>query len=188
MQVANAFSFLIDQLFDLYIMVVLLRFLLQWAKADFYNPISQFVVRATNPLLRPMRRIIPGWGGFDWAALVLALLLLIVKIALLFGISAGTAEIEARGGWGALIFPLIVTSSIQLLIKILWIFYIAIIATVILSWVAPMSHNPAVGLLHQLTEPVMAPFRRLIPPMGGLDLSPIVVLLLIHFLIKLLGG
>ena len=159
---------LVQTLFSLYLGVVILRLLLQLARADFYNPISQAMVKATNPLLLPLRRVIPPLGKVDTASLVLALivqLIAMVSILLLFG--AGLPNIVTLLGWA-------VIGCVALTVNI---YFFAIIINIILSWVAPGSHHPAAVLLYQLTEPVMQPFRKLIPPMGGIDLSPILVVL-----------
>jgi YggT family protein len=166
-------GYLLQTLLGLYAFVVMLRFLLQLVRADFYNPISQFVVKATNPPLRPLRRLIPGIGGIDVAALLLALFLQMLMIFALTGL------------FGApLLNPLLLIASaaISLLGILLQFYFFAILAMIIISWVAPGSHHPALLLLYQLTEPVMAPFRRLLPPMGGLDLSPIIVFIVINVL------
>ncbi len=159
---------LVQTLFSLYLGVVILRLLLQLARADFYNPISQAMVKATNPLLLPLRRVIPPLGKVDTASIVLALivqLIAMISILLLFG--AGLPNIVTLLGWS-------VIGCVALTVNI---YFFAIIINIILSWVAPGSYHPAAVLLYQLTEPVMQPFRKLIPPMGGIDLSPILVFL-----------
>ncbi|RMF19644.1 MAG: YggT family protein [Gammaproteobacteria bacterium] len=155
-----------------YATIVLLRFLLQWARADFYNPISQFVVKATNPLLLPLRRLIPGFGGLDIAALVLGWLVMALMLTGLFAVSGFPLSPGFIAG----------LALIKLAEIILNVYFWAIIAVIALSWIAPGSYHPAAILLHQLTEPVMKPFRKVIPPMGGLDLSPIIVFLVINIL------
>lgn len=167
----DALTFLIRTLFDLYIVTVALRFLLQWVRADFYNPLCQFLVKVTNPPLRPLRRIIPGYAGMDLASLVLMIVLKAVEIALLGLVVAG--RVPAPLG-------LLVISLAEILRLIIYIFMFTIIVQVILSWVNPGAYNPATVLLYRLTEPLLAPARRLIPPMGGLDLSPLVVLILLQ--------
>jgi len=87
-------AFLVDTLFSLYIMAVMLRFLLQWVRADFYNPLSQFLVRITQPLLHPLRRLVPGWGGFDFSAVLLMIILQMISLALLMMIAGVTPRIE----------------------------------------------------------------------------------------------
>lgn len=167
----DALSFLVRTLFDLYIAAVALRFILQWVRADFYNPVSQFLVHITNPPLRPLRRIIPGYGGMDSASLLLMVLLKAVEISLL-GLIAG-GGIPAPLG-------LLVISLAECLQLVIYIFMFAIFIVVILSWVNPGAYNPATVLLYRLTEPLLAPARRLIPPIGGLDLSPLVVLIFLQ--------
>jgi YggT family protein len=166
-------GYLVQTLLSLFLVAMLLRFLLQLVKADFYNPISQFLVKATNPLVVPMRRVIPGFGGLDIATLVLALLLQTVAIVVLLLINGlGIPNILLILAWAAL-------GLVGLLVNI---YFFALLATIILSWVAAGSGHPAIYLLHQITEPVMAPFRRILPAMGGLDLSPILVFIMINVL------
>jgi len=164
--VGNAATFLIQTVFGLYILIVMLRFLLQWARADFYNPVSQFIVKATQPPLRPLRKIIPGIGGLDMAALIFMLVLKFVELWLVTGLLGMSPQI---GGLAML-------SIAELLGLLINVFIFSILIQVIISWVNPGMHNPIMGLLHSLTEPLLAPARRVIPPISGLDLSPIVVI------------
>lgn len=159
--------FLIQTLFGLYVALVAIRFLLQWARADFYNPISQFVVKLTSPVLRPLRQVIPGYAGLDLAALVLAWLLKSVELASLVLVLGLNAPVLGALGWA-------VPAVIALFINI---FLFAILIRVILSWVNPDPYNPAVSLLTRLTDPIMRPAQRLIQPIGGIDLSPMVVVI-----------
>ena len=165
------FGYLIQTLLSLYLMAMLLRFLLQLVRADFYNPISQFLVKITNPVVVPVRRIIPGLGGIDLSSLLLALLLQLAGIvALLLVNGLGPPNILLLLVWSVL-------GVVALLVNI---YFFALLAMIILSWVAPGSHHPAIYLLHQITEPVMAPFRKALPPMGGMDFSPILLFILIN--------
>lgn len=162
---------LISTLGTLYLTIIMLRFLFQVVRADFYNPLSQFIVKATNPLLLPLRKIIPGVGGLDLAALVLALLfhwLVIQLLATAYG--AGFLNPVS-----VLIWALIGTISL-----VLNVFFVALLVMIIASWIAPMSRHPILMLIHQLVEPAMAPFRKIIPPMGGLDITPIFAFLAIQ--------
>ncbi len=161
----NPLIFLIQTLGGLYAFVVMLRFLLQLTKADFYNPISQFVVKVTSPVLRPLRHFIPGFRGLDISSLVLAWL---VKTAVLF-------LVGLLGGLGLASIGAIIWSIPALVELILDVLLYAIIIRVILSWVNPDPYNPMIRLLDTLTDPVMDPVRRRLPPIGGLDLSPIAV-------------
>ncbi|NND66254.1 MAG: YggT family protein [Halioglobus sp.] len=171
-------NYVLQTLLGLYLFAMLLRFLLQLVRADFYNPISQFLVKITNPLVLPLRKIIPGFGGLDLASLVLALLLQMLSLTLLLLLKAGAIPA---------IDLLLVGSVIGLAALILQLYFFAILAMIILSWVAPGGNNPAVILLYQLTEPAMAPFRKVLPAMGGLDLSPILVFIVIGILQRMLG-
>lgn len=165
---AAAFIYLIQALFGIYIGIILLRMFLQWVRADFYNPLSQFVVKATNPLLVPLRRVIPGLGGIDLAALVLAFVIAMLEVAVLYGMPPlWVIALQA--------LKIVISTTFQL-------FFWAVLLRVILSWVSPGGYNPTAALLTQLTEPVLAPIRRVLPAMGGLDLSPVVFLLALQFL------
>jgi Predicted integral membrane protein len=161
--------------------IVLTRFVLQLARADFYNPISQFVLKATNPLLKPLRRIIPGYGGLDVASLVLVIVLIMLKAVLILSIQVG--------GFPSGIGGQLVIYTLQELVSLIlnYVFW-AVLIRVILSWVAPDPYNPMVRVIVQVTEPIMAPVRKMLPPMGGFDLSPLIVLLgvqLLQILFKL---
>ena len=172
----NPAVFLIQTLFGLYILAVLLRFLLQWARADFYNPISQFLVKVTTPPLRLLRRFIPGFGGIDLAAIILAWGLKYLELLLILLISGITANFLAPLLWA-------IPELVELLINI---YLFAILIQVILSWINPGSYNPASALLYSLTDPVMRPARKLLPPMSGLDLSPMLVMIALVLLKMLL--
>jgi len=163
--------FLIQTLLSLYLVVMLLRFLLQLVRADFYNPISQFLVKLTNPLVLPIRKVMPVFGGVDTASLLLTLLLQLL----------GIAAILVLNGVGIPPLPLLlVWSALGVIGLLVNMYFFALLAMIILSWVAPGSRHPAVYILYQITEPIMAPLRKLLPPMGGLDFSPILVFILIN--------
>lgn len=173
----NAIVFLIDTLFTLYLMVVLLRIWLQLAKADFYNPLSQFVVKATHPVVGPLRRVLPSFGRLDTASLLFAFIVAAAKVISLTLLQFQVAPPVLNTLITA--FYVMLSESFQL------VFYVLIIRA-ILSWVS-QGQNPIEYLMHQLTEPLIAPVRRIIPPMGGLDLSPMVVIIALLFIMKLLG-
>lgn len=173
--VHDAGQFLIDTVFGLYILAVLLRFLLQWVRADFYNPISQALVTITNPPLKVLRRFIPGLWGIDFASLVLLLALSVLKLYLMGWIRGATLSFP-----GVLVFG--IGELLQLMV---YIFLVTIFVRIILSWVAPGGYNPAISLLISLTEPIMAPARRLLPAISGLDLSPILVFLFLGLTLRL---
>lgn len=168
----DAAIFIIQTLGSLYLLIVLMRFILQLVRANFYNPLCQFVVKATQPLLKPLRRVIPSLFGLDMSSLVLALLLqilLFVVILMLNGYQAFTV----------LLLPWGLIGIFSLFLKII---FWSMIISVILSWVAPGSRSPGAELVAQITEPVLAPFRRLIPNLGGLDISPIFAFIVIQLL------
>jgi YggT family protein len=159
--------FLVQVLFGLYATLVVLRFLLQLMRADFYNPVSQFIVKATKPLLNPLRRVIPGVSGMDIASLVLAWIVLSIEQTAILALAGAGLQIAAAA-------LLAVPELISLIINI---FLFAILIQVIISWINPGSYNPVLSLIHSLTEPLLAPVRRRMPDMGGLDLSPMVVMI-----------
>ncbi|UTN86061.1 YggT family protein [Pseudomonas aeruginosa] len=161
----TAAIYILQTLGSLYLLIVLLRFILQLVRADFYNPLSQFIVRATKPLLNPLRRIIPGFGGIDLASLVLAILIQLVLMILIL--------ILMGYGVGGFIMQLLIWSIIAVTSLFLKVFFFALIISVILSWVAPGSYNPGAQLVNQICEPLLMPFRKLLPNLGGLDISPI---------------
>lgn len=167
----EAFFFLIDTCFTMILMVVMLRLWLQLARADFYNPLSQFVVKATNPLIIPMRRIIPSIGPLDTASLVLALLVAAAKVTTIQLLLAGQINLAATG-LGAVV--VLIKEAFSLLF---WV----IVIRAIMSWFS-QGRNPMEQLLLQLTEPLLSPIRRVLPSMGGLDLSVLVLLVGLQFL------
>ena len=170
--IAAASVFLIDTFFNLYILAVLLRFLMQWVRADFYNPISQFLIKVTNPVLRPLRRLIPGLGGVDLASVIVLIALQMLNLSL-----SGLAL-----GHGLSVQGLFVTAIAELLSTLLTLYFITILIEVVLSWIGPGTYNPFVILVHQLNEPLLAPARRMLPPMGGIDLSPFVIVIALQLL------
>lgn len=160
---------LINSIGSLVLLVIVLRFLLQLVRADFYNPMSQMIVKFTNPLLIPLRRIIPGFGGLDVASLVLALAaqyLLIVLVLMIAGFGINLPFV-AMIGWAA----------VGLGSLLLNIYFWGLLIVIIASWIAPNSYNPALILINQIIDPVMRPIRNKMPDLGGLDLSPMVLML-----------
>lgn len=168
----NAGVFLVQTLFGLYIGAIMIRFLLALVRADFYNPISQFLVKVTNPPLKPLRRIIPGIMGIDMASVVLMLLLQAAEL-LVIGLIMGFSFHPAG---------LAVMAVGELLSLLLQIYFFTILIQVVLSWVSPGGHNPAVALLYSLNGPILGRARRLLPPIHGFDLSPIVAMIVLQLL------
>ena len=164
----NAVVFIVQTLFGLYLMVIMLRFLLQVCRANFYNPVSQFLVKATNPLLVPMRRFIPGFWGLDFAAITLMILLQALQIFIIALVK--DISIAPMG-----LFVMTIAELLRLLTNV---FFFSILIQIILSWVNPGgSGNPIVALLHTLNEPLLGRARRILPPISGFDLSPILVII-----------
>ncbi len=162
--------FLIDSIASLYILAIVLRFLLQWSRADFYNPFSQFLVKITHPVLKVLRRYIPPLGKIDTSSIVLAFSLqMLADFSVLqlkgFSIGAGALALLSMG------------NLISLLINI---FIYAVFARAILSWLNPGSFNAAASILHSLTEPMLDTCRKFIPDFGGIDLSPLAALILLQ--------
>lgn len=165
----NPLVFIINTLFNFYILVLMLRLILQWVRANFYNPVAKFLVTITQPLLHPLRRSLPPIGNLDTASIVLLLALTIVKLTIVSSLISSTLSL-----------PLLLLASMGDLIGLVFeVFKISIIIQAILSWVAPApaAYNPITTLLYSLNEPLLRPARNVIPLMGGLDLSPLVVLL-----------
>ncbi len=173
----NALTYLVGTLIDLYVASVLLRLLLQWVRADFYNPLSQLLIRLTNPALVPLRRIIPSIGRLDTASVVLMLALELIGVWLAGKIGSSAMEWQ----------QIIAFSVIKLLMTLLMTYFFLIIVAVILSWLGQGLRHPFIPLVFQLTEPVLRPIRRVIPPIAGIDLSPLFALIAIRFLMLLLG-
>jgi YggT family protein len=169
----TAAIYVVQTLGSLYLLIMLLRFVLQLVRADFYNPLCQFIVRATQPLLKPVRRIIPSLFGLDMSSLLLAIVIQMIIMALTLLLAYGTTGNPLQ---------LLVWSIIGVTALFLKIFFFAMIISVILSWVAPQSHNPGAELVNQICEPALAPFRRILPNLGGLDISPILAFMVLKLL------
>ena len=172
----HAGEYLITLAFGLYILAVMLRFLLQLVRADFYNPVSQFLVRVTNPVLRYLRRWIPGYAGIDWPSILLMLCLQAIELMLIALLNTG--DIPAIPG-------LLLLSITHLLKMAAWIYIIIIIVQAVTSWINPGAYSPVTVLIYQLTDPLVRPIRRWIPPAGGLDWSPFILLILLNLLLIL---
>lgn len=172
----NVGVFLVDTLFTLYIGAILIRFLLALARANFYNPLSQFLVKITNPVLAPLRRLIPPLGKLDTAAVVLALGLMILKVFLLVGIQGDSVNFVT----------VIVFSVVELLRMVINIYIFALIIQAVLSWVGNSYGNPLADLLNSMTDPLLRPIRRVVPTIGMVDLSPMVAILLLYVVLIVL--
>ena len=180
--ITGALSLIIDVVFQIAIILVMLRFLLQLTRADFYNPVSQFVVQATQPVLRPMRRFIPGIAGIDISAILLMIVLQTLAFVLLTLVAGGQVMLV-----GFLIYA--IAELFRLSCNV---FIVAIFIQVITSWLImfgwiPHRQTPITTLLYSFTEPLFRPVRRFLPATSGLDFSPMIVLLGL-FVVKMLVG
>ena len=172
-----AFAFLVETLFHLYLVVLLLRILLEAVRADFYNPVCQVLVTLTDPLVKPLTRLLPPVGRINLAAVVVLYTIQLIGLFLVALIV------------GARLDPAILAllAILKLTRMLLVLYLILILASVIISWIGQNLRHPIVPLIYQLTDPVLAPIRRILPPLGAFDLSPLVALIGIQFLIILLG-
>ena len=164
-------TYLVQTLGSFFLTLVILRFLLQLVKADFYNPISLFIVNATQLVSSPIRALLPAFRSFDVASLVLAILLQWIIIQLTYTINnLGVVNFFIAISWG----------FVGILSMILNIYMYGLLATIIISWIAPQSQHPAITLINQIIYPAMDPFRRLIPPLGMIDLSPMLFFIVLN--------
>jgi len=166
----DSLFFLIRVLSHLYLLLFLLRFIMQWIRADFYNPLAQFIVRATNPLVVPARRFIPASSGIDLPTLVLLVLLEVLATWLLLYVASAPATLIQLAGFVLL----------RLVSLTLSLYTWTILVYVILGWIGPGGYHPLTMILAELNEPVLRPIRRLLPPISGLDLSPLLAVILIQ--------
>jgi len=169
---SNALFFLVSTLFELYLWIVILRIILQVVRADFYNPISQLVWQVTQPIVRPLQSVLPKWRQLDTAALALLLaisLIYVYVVAAILGYHVGGIV----SLWYA---------ALKLLALTLNLYTFALFIQAILSWVGPGVNNPAGSILWSMNEPLLRPVRRAVPPMSGLDLSPLLVILVLQFI------
>jgi YggT family protein len=166
----DVLRFLVKTLTDLYLLVFMLRLIVQWVRADYYNPFSQFIVRATNPLIVPARRLLPSVGNIELPTIVVLVLLQCLVTYILLALLGATMDA----------FGFIILVGIRLIRLVIWTYTIAIFIYVILSWIAQAGYNPIALVLVQVVDPVLRPVRRIIPPIAGLDLSPLLVLILLQ--------
>ena len=174
----SSLSFLVTTVFDLYIMVVILRLWLQATRADFYNPFSQFIVKATQPVIGPLRRVIPSIGNVDFATVLFAYLLCVAKfIAVILIASQGSVAFSIN---------FLFLGALSLVKAAGGLLFWVLLLRAILSWVS-QGRSPVEHVFHQLTEPMLAPIRRILPAMGGFDLSVLVLFIILQFANFLMG-
>ena len=176
----DALRFLLNVAFGLVVYTALLRFIMQWMRAPFRNPVGQAVTVLTDWAVKPVRKILPGYGGYDWASLVVAWVLQALWLAALMAISAPVSAMLS----GATAGFIAAFAVIELVKAAIWIVIVAVLVQAVLSWVAP--DGPLAGVLNALTFPLLMPIRRVIPPLGGaLDLSPLIVIVLAQLVLML---
>jgi YggT family protein len=170
----QALYYIIQSIGQLLLLLLLLRFWLPWFRADFRNPIAQGILRLTSPIIIPVRRLLPSVGRLDTATILVAYVLQFLLI---------TALVALQGRLFDAV-PIAIVAAIELVILSLNLFFFVILIRIILGWFAPATHNPLTMMLHSLAEPILAPFRRWVPPMGGIDISPIMPIILIGALVR----
>lgn len=167
--ISSAIVFIVNAVTSLYLLVLLLRFWMPWLRADFRNPLAQGILRFTSPIVIPVRRIVPSYGRLDTATVLVAFVIQYLTVLLLLLILGQTAGIAA----------IAVTSIVKLIVLSINLFVYAIFIRIILSWISQGGYNPATAIITTLTEPLLRPFRRILPPMGGFDISPIFAVILL---------
>jgi YggT family protein len=173
----DALSYLVGSLLTIYLYILILRFVMQLTRSDFRNQIAHFVVVVTNPLIMPLRRILGAVGKIDIASVLVIILVAAFRIAIV-------RLIEGDPLPPPVVFGIVLLYT--LIESFLWFYVGAIFIFAILSWVVPAGYNPAMALLGTIVEPVLRPFRRIIPPIGGFDLSVLWASLAIGVLLRLL--
>lgn len=167
--ISSAIVFVVNAITSLYLLVLLLRFWMPWLRADFRNPLAQGILRFTSPIVIPVRRVVPSFGRLDTATVLVAFVIQYLTVLLLLLILGRSAGIVAVA----------VTSIVKLVVLSINLFVYAIFIRIILSWLSQGGYNPATAIITTLTEPLLRPFRRIIPPLGGFDISPIFAVILL---------
>lgn len=176
--ITEAIVFIVNAITSLYLLVLLLRFWLPWLGADFRNPLAQGILKLTSPLVVPLRRLVPSFGRLDTSTVLVAFAIQYLTVLLLLLIHGATAGIA----------PIAITAVVKLAVLSINLFIYAIFIRIVLSWIAPGQHNPATAIITTLTEPVLRPFRRVIPAIGGFDISPLFAVILLVALTIVVTG
>ncbi|WP_423823399.1 YggT family protein [Salinisphaera sp. SPP-AMP-43] len=174
----NALLFLVDTVLSLYILVVLLRVILQLVHADFRNPVSQFVWQTTRTPVNLLRAVIPRWRNWDVPALVFALILSYILIQIDLALGAP--------GFGPQLLPSVAWALLKLATLVCNLYFFTLIIQAVMSWISPNQYSPATAILFTINEPLLRPVRNVIPAIGGLDLSPLVVIIALQVFSRLL--
>lgn len=176
--ITSAIAFIVNALTSLYLLVLLLRFWLPWLRADFRNPLAQGILKLTSPIVVPLRRVVPSFGRLDTATVLVAFIIQYLTILLLLLILSASATFA----------DIAITACVKLIALSINLFAYAIFIRIILSWIAPGQHSPGTAIITALTEPVLRPFRRIIPPLGGFDISPLFAVILLFALTIVVNG
>lgn len=171
--IQNASTFIVETLFNLALYIVLLRFWMQWVRADFRNEFGQFIIKATNPIIIPLRRIIPSIGVIDTATVLLAIIVALLKIVALMLIVGGSLNSYS-------ILKILSVAVASVLDSSIYVFLGAIFIGIIASWLNPHSYHPVLSIARSIGEPLLSPARQLLPSMGGIDFSPMLVILFLR--------
>ncbi|MDF1795507.1 MAG: YggT family protein [Coxiellaceae bacterium] len=177
--ISTAVLFLVNVIFGIYILVVVLRLLMQKVGASYHNPISQLVIKATQPIVKPLQRVVPGYKGIDFAIVFFLFVLELAKVAILLAITQGT--FPDVGGW-------VIWAFADGCNDILDVYFYLIIIGAILSWITSMHHHPITHVVASITDPFLGVFRRFIPAMGGMDFTPLVAIVVIKLVQILVFG
>jgi YggT family protein len=185
----QALYFLLKTVTDFFCVLLILRLMLQWRRVSFASPFGGFVLKLTNWAVLPLRRLIPGVGGIDWASLVVAFAAQFAFVLLVFALIGAPTTMyfnpaAGMGVMGGIWLTLLALAAKNLVYLVVWLLIVILIAQAVLSWISPWS--PLAPVLRQLTHPLLAPVQRLIPPISGIDLSPLVVILVLQALLLLL--
>jgi len=174
--IGNAGSYLSQTLFGFALYIVLLRFWMQWVRADFRNPFGQFIITISNPVIIPLRKVLPSIGSIDTATVVFAFVIALIKVYLLYVINQVSVTL----------LPFLSFTLGEVIQHSIYILFATIFIQIIVSWVNPYSDHPIVSIARSIAGPIMAPARKLIPPIGGLDLSPIIVIIFLQLSLQLI--
>lgn len=170
---SNAGMFLVDLVFDIYIIILIVRLLMQKLGASYHNPFSQLIIKLTNVFVTPMQKVLPGFKGFDFAIIFLILLFAVIETLLTIWLRFKVVP----GLWGTIVISIGMIGN-----KFVNLYFYAIIVRAIMSWVVSLQQSPIAEVVFLITEPIMKPARRLIPTIAGFDLSPIPVLIALQLI------
>ena len=166
---ASALVYIINAVSSIVLLVLLLRLILPFLRADFRNPIAQGILRITSPIVIPVRRVVPSFGRLDTATFLIAFTIQFLVIWLMLKLFGSSAP------FGIMAYAAI----IKLIVLTVNLFIYAIIIRIVLSWIARGQYSPVTAIVSTITEPVLRPFRRIIPPLGGFDISPVFAIILL---------